>query len=136
MTQQSGTSSSLMLGGPNGAAFYQVRLHFVDPVGKRELSDDDWRFAEGSLLQETFRACRDFEKAFADEYAAKLPSGSISGEQGTHVALLKSTGNPLSRNHYLVVLAGAAAEDTSVPAFLESVKDRFTTDVTLVGWFA
>lgn len=122
-------TDTLTVGGPNGSAVYHVRLGFVDPVNGVELSDDQWRFAEGTLAQEANRHCMAFEQAFADEYAAKLPTATASDGQITNLALLKSP-----PNHYLIVMTGAGA-DSSLAAFLQSVAGRFTTQLSLIGSF-
>ena len=119
-------TGTLTVGGPNGSAVYHVRL------GSAELSDDQWRFAEGTLAQEDNRQSAAFEQAFAEEYAANLSAGTASDGQITNLALLKSSGVDVSPNHYLIVVTGPAT-DTSLAAFLDSVAGRFTTQLSLVG---
>jgi hypothetical protein len=120
-------TDTLTVGGPNGSAIYHVRLAFVDPTTGVELSDDQWRFAEGTLAQEAAKHCVAFEQAFAEEYAANLSVGTAAAGQITNLALLKSP-----PNHYLIVVTGPAT-DTSLAAFLQSAAGRFTTQLSLVG---
>jgi len=120
-------TGTLTFGGPNGSAVYHARLGFVDPVNGVELSDDQWRFAEGTLFQEAQRHCAAFEQAFAEEYAANLSAGTASDGQVTNLALLKSP-----PNHYLIVVTGPAT-DTSLADFLHSVAGRFTTQLSPLG---
>jgi hypothetical protein len=55
-------TGTLTVGEPDGSAVCHVRLGFVDPANSVELSDDQWRFVEGTLAQETKRHCAAYER--------------------------------------------------------------------------